>query len=155
MPHSSCSSAVVTIVPSAHMATPRYLWWIGGWQAYPRALCLLYDRRHVAVAVNSRYAAVVYDVDGKFVRHIGSGFVGTPQEEENRRRLRSHEHEESYYKSLGIACSAHDEIVVGRVRSDGAGGGLAIFNAHSGETLPSSSNYPSLITEICHKGFAG
>jgi hypothetical protein len=40
-----------------------------------------------------------------------------------------------YYKSLGIACSAHDEIVVGRVRSDGAGGGLAIFNAHSGETL--------------------
>jgi DNA-binding beta-propeller fold protein YncE len=70
----------------------------------PRGLCLLSDRRHVAVAEQYNNRVSVFSVDGEFIRHVGEGVLRQP---------------------CGVACSPHDELVV----ADYGNARLRVFSA--------------------------
>jgi hypothetical protein len=58
---------------------------------WPRGLCFMSSRRHVAVTDSTNHRVSVFTVDGTLIRHVGVGVLRDP---------------------VGVACSAYDELVV-------------------------------------------
>jgi hypothetical protein len=104
------------------------------WRPNPTALCLLADRRHFIVAVQHRYLATVYTLDGKFVRHLGTAAPDddAAAAEADSAPFGCFVHTGFLYtctrpKPVSIACSPYDEIIVTtqRVRKSSAGAAAA------------------------------
>ncbi len=81
-----------------------------GQLSFPKGLCFVAGSRHVAVADAWNNRVSVFSVDtGDFIRHVGAGVVQYPK---------------------GVACSAHDELVV----ADATNKRVVVFDS-SGEMV--------------------